>query len=160
MPEELYDQCYDRLLRYCLGLAGEPATAEDLAQEAFLRALEHWEDVQALGTAQRRSWLYKTARNLYIDLLRKRSREDPGGEEALEGQSFEEDFTALAVRQLVNRLPPEEKALFELRYFQGYHSTELGELFDLPPPTVRARLSAARRRLARWLALETGTNLK
>ena len=155
MPEELYAQFYDRLLRYCLGLTHDPTAAEDLAQEAFLRALEHWEDIRDLGSSQCRSWLYKTAKNLYIDLLRRQSREALAGEEILEGQSFEEDFTALAVRQLMDRLPPEEKALFDLRYFQGYDSTELGELFDLPPSTVRARLSAARKRLAGWLAVET-----
>ena len=159
MPEELYVQFYDRLLRYCLGLAHDPVTAEDLAQEAFTRALERWEDIRDLGPSQCRSWLYKTAKNLYIDLLRRGSREALAGEETLEGQPFEEDFTALVVRQLMDRLPPEEKALFDLRYFQGYDSTELGELFDLPPSTVRARLSAARKRLAGWLAVETGPNL-
>ena len=155
MPEELYAQFYDRLLRYCLGLTHDPTTAEDLAQEAFLRALERWEDIRDLGPNACRSWLYKTAKNLYIDLLRRQSREALAGEETLEAQPFEEDFTALAVRQLMDRLPPEEKALFDLRYFRGYDSTELGELFDLPPATVRSRLSAARKRLAGWLAVET-----
>ena len=88
MAEELYQQFYDRLLRYCLGLTQDPATAEDLAQEAFTRALEHWEDIQDLGPSQCRSWLYKAARNLYIDLLRRGSREDFAGDETLESQTF------------------------------------------------------------------------
>ena len=64
--------------------------------------------------------------------------------------SFEEDLTQTAVRQLVNRLPESERALFSLRYFAGYNATELGNMFGLSPSTVRARLAAARRRLSVW----------
>ena len=52
----------------------------------------------------------------------------------------------------MGRLPEGERALFLLRYFQGYDAAELGRIFGLPPSTVRSRLSAARRRLKRWLA--------
>ena len=37
-----------------------------------------------------------------------------------------------------------------MRYFEGYNATELGELFSLPPSTVRARLASARKRLSGW----------
>ncbi|MCI9402790.1 MAG: RNA polymerase sigma factor [Oscillospiraceae bacterium] len=151
MAEELYKDFYEKLRYFCLSLSHDPHTAEDLVQETFLRALRHLEELGDLSHAQRRSWLCKTAKNLYIDLLRQRSREDSGGEGALPDRSVEEDFTVLAVRQLIDHLPQEERTLFELRYFQGYNSTELGELFALPPATVRARLSSARRRLKQWI---------
>ena len=64
--------------------------------------------------------------------------------------SFEEDMTRAAVQQLVSRLPESERALFSLRYFAGYNATELGDMFNLPPSTVRARLASARRKLSAW----------
>lgn len=152
MAEELYSDFYDKLLCYCLSLCRDRDTAEDLTQETFLRALQRLETLEDLSPSQCRAWLCKTAKNLYIDQLRRRSREGPDGEEALLTQSVEEDFTLPAVRQLLEALPPEERTLFELRYFQGYDSTELGELFDLPSATVRSRLSSARKRLRQWIA--------
>ena len=49
-----------------------------------------------------------------------------------------------------DRLPEAERALFSLRAFAGYNATELGELFDLSPSTVRCRLASARRKLVSW----------
>ena len=129
---------------------GIPAAAEDLVQETYIRAMTHLEDLEASSRSQRRAWLYKTARNLYIDQVRRLSRETCVEEEQLSLASFEEDLTQTAVRQLVNRLPESERALFSLRYFAGYNATELGDMFGLSPSTVRARLAAARRRLSVW----------
>ena len=131
MVEELYTAFYDELLRYCASIARQQAAAEDLVQETYLRALGHLDSLEDLSRSQRRAWLYKTARNLYIDRVRKASRET-------------------AVGQLVDRLPESERALFALRYFEGYNATELGDLFDLPPSTVRARLASARKKMMDW----------
>lgn len=151
MVEELYTVLYDQLLRYCGALAQDRATAEDLLQETWVRALTHLEDLQELSLGQQRAWLYKTARNLYIDRVRKLGREVCVEQEDLDRDMREDDLSALAVRQLVDRLPQEERALFSLRYFAGYNATELGDMFDLSPSTVRSRLASARRRLAGWL---------
>lgn len=111
-------------------------------QETYLRALTHWNDVEDLSRSQCRAWLYKTARNLYIDQMRKLSRE-VSEEEELKALPFEEDLSQSAVRQLVARLPNTERLLFSMRYFEGYNSQELGKLFDLPAATVRSRLASA-----------------
>lgn len=151
MVEELYSELYDELLRYCVSLAQDRATAEDLLQETWLRALTHLGDLEALSRGQRRAWLYKTARNLYVDRVRKLARETCVEQEDLDRSTQEDDLTELAVRQLVGRLPEEERALFAMRYFQGYNATELGDLFGLSPSTVRSRLASARRHLLVWM---------
>lgn len=151
MVEELYTALYDPLLRYCRGLAQDRAAAEDLLPETWVRALTHLEDLQELSLGQQRAWLCKTARNLYIDRVRKLSREVCVAQEDLDRDMREDDLSTLAVRQLVDRLPQEERAIFSLRYFAGYNAAELGDLFDLSPSTVRSRLASARRRLAGWL---------
>lgn len=149
--EELYQETQDALLRYCVSLAHDESAAEDLAQETFLRAWTHLDELEDLAPAQRRAWLRRTARNLWIDNLRKHSRETFPGDEALEMASFEEDFTRGEVWHLLNCLPPEEGPLFRMRYFEGWNAAELGEIFDLPPGTVRSRLSSARKRLQKLL---------
>ena len=149
--EELYQETQDALLRYCVSLAHDQSAAEDLWQETFLRAWTHMGELAELKPEQRKAWLRRTARNLWIDNLRKRSRETFPGDEALEMASFEEDFTRGEVQQLLNCLPPEEGPLFRMRYFEGWNAAELGEIFDLPPGTVRSRLSSARKRLRKML---------
>lgn len=148
--EDIYGAFYRDLLAYCQAMTKSRSPAEDLVQETYLRALTHWEDVESLSRSQCRSWLYKTARHLYIDQLRKLSRETPE-EEILSQAPFEEDLTQAAVLQLIARLPDGERTLFSMRYFEGYNARELGELFELPAATVRSRLASAKRRLRQWI---------
>lgn len=147
MIESLYTEFYKELLARCVAMCRDRAAAEDLVQETFLRALTHAEDVEDLSRGQCRAWLHKTAQRLYIDQARKLARETGADQEDLERTAFQEDFSAPAVAQLLGALPPEERTLFTLRYFEGYNASELGELFSLPPSTVRSRLASARRHL-------------
>ena len=149
--QDLYVKYQKELLTYCKAMTKSKSSAEDLVQETYLRAFTHWADVEDLSTNQCRAWLYKTARNLYIDQVRKQARETPTEEETLALASFEEDLSQAAVAQLIARLPDGERTLFLLRYFEGYNSKELGELFELPATTVRSRLASAKRRLRQWI---------
>ncbi len=152
--EELYRQAYPALLARCVAMAGgNLAVGEDLCQETFLRALQHVGDLEDLSAGQRRGWLYKTAKNLYIDRARKLSREVELSPE--NDAPFSQDLTAVAVAQLVGRLPEPERGLFTLRYFQGWNSGELGRRFGMPPATVRSKLAAVRRQMIRWLNEDT-----
>ncbi len=149
--ENLYGKFHRDLLTYCTAMTKSRFSAEDLVQETYLRAFTHCEDIAGLSTNQCRAWLYKTARNLFIDQVRKQSRETSAKEEQLALASFDEDLSQAAVAQLIGRLPDTEKSIFCLRYFEGYNSKELGELFDLPSATIRSRLASAKRRLREWI---------
>ena len=149
--EELYGKFYKEILTYCAAMTKSAAAAEDLVQETYLRAMTHWGDLEDLSRGQCRAWLYKTARNLFIDQARKQSRETPAEEEQLALASFQEDLSQAAVAQLIARLPEGERTVFTLRYFEGYNAKELGDMFDLPSATVRSRLASAKRRLRQWV---------
>lgn len=149
--QDLYPKFHKELLAYCKAMTKSSAAAEDLVQETYLRSFTHWEDVEDLSTGRCRAWLYKTARNLFIDQVRKQARETPAEEETLALASFEEDLSQAAVAQLIARLPDAERTLFTMRYFEGYNARELGELFELPAATVRSRLASAKRRLREWI---------
>ena len=150
--EEFYGTFYKEMLAYCTALARNRTAAEDLVQETYLRAMTHWADFQDLSRNQSRAWLYKTARNLVIDQARKQSRETPAEEEQLALVPFEEDLSQAAVAQLIACLPETERAIFTMRYFEGYNARELGDIFHLPPATVRSRLASAKKRLKDWIS--------
>ena len=68
----------------------------------------------------------------------------------------EDDLSEVMVRQLCGQLPYEERELFWLRYMEGYNSTELGKIYDLPSSTVRARLSSARKKISKLYLNQKG----
>ena len=113
-----------------------------------MRALENAHILNDLTNAQCRSWLYRTAKNIFIDRMRRITKE-PQPQLQL---TTEDDLSEVMVRQLCGQLPAEERELFWLRYMEGYNSTELGNLFDLPPSTVRARLLSARRKYQNYIS--------
>ena len=76
MLEELFCAHRAELTAYCRGLCRSDAAAQDMVQEVFLRAWQHIGTLQDLGPSQRRAWLYRTARNLFVDAMRRTARED------------------------------------------------------------------------------------
>lgn len=146
MIDKLYTEYHKPLLWYCINLSNNNASmAEDIVQETFIRAMENVHTLNELSDGQCRSWLYRTAKNIFIDRVRRVANE-PNPEMPLIG---EDDLSIVIVKQLCTQLPEEEGRLFWMRYIEGYRSTELGEIFDLPPSTVRSKLSSARKKMTK-----------
>lgn len=132
------------------------ADADDLAQEAFVRA---WRGLRRFrGDSSFRTWLYRvainvarTARGRERNLLRwLRPAADAG-----EPESGEEPIDAiLARRQAVERalqsLPGDLRAAVTLRDLQGLEYREIAEILDVPIGTVESRIFRARQRLRDW----------
>lgn len=146
MIEALYEKLGEELFCYCLCLTdGDQALAGDLMQEAFLRAIIHVETLEPLHEKQRRAWLYKTVRNLFLDKMRKSAYEWRKQEALVKEERDDHAFDWLEAEQILLLLPVELRTLFRMRYIEGYNAAELGELFQLPPSTVRGKLSAAKK---------------
>ena len=139
-------------------LCGDPALAEDAAQEAFLRAWQHLDRYNARYTF--RSWLYRIAVNAALDALR---RERPTAElpEALptggEGgrgveARLERRETAAQVQQAVLSLPAASRAVLVLREYEGLSYQEIATALEIPLGTVMSRLNYARGQLRRRLS--------
>ena len=71
LVEGLYETLYTPLIRWCRSMTGDLQTAEELVQEAFLRALLHGEVLAGLAENQQRAWFYRTIKNLYVDRVRR-----------------------------------------------------------------------------------------
>lgn len=152
MWDALYKAHYPELLRYCLGVCGHQETAEDLAQEVFLKALQNADTFEDLGPSQRRAWLFRALKNLICDKARRAALEERYRECYPEETVAEEDGFGETENQMVlARLSDQDRALFQMRYIEGYSAQELAELFGLPPGTVRAKLSRCRKQLKTML---------
>lgn len=150
MVEALYAQYRGELVKWCTLMTDDAQAAEDLVQEAFLRALDNEALLETLGERQRRAWLYRTVKNLYVDRVRHERFEtltDAPPEPAREP----EELAAVEWEPLLAALPDDERLLFTLRYLGGWNANQLGKQFGLPPGTVRAKLSRARKRLQKAL---------
>ena len=145
---ELYAQHFGELARFCTALCRNGEKGTDLAQETFLRALEHAEKLTNRTAEEQRAWLYRTAKNLFLDEARRSARLLNRQQLLYEGEGAEESGYAQAEAELLLlRLPPDVRAMFRMRYLEGYSAAELAELFHMPPATVRTKLSRARQLL-------------
>ena len=109
MLEELFCAHRAELTAYCRGLCRSDAAAQDMVQEVFLRAWQHIGTLQDLGPSQRRAWLYRTARNLFVDAMRRTAREAAALPELEpEPETPDPDFAEAEARHLLELLPPAE----------------------------------------------------
>lgn len=140
---ELYPRYFDEIRRFVRSMSRDDALSEDVAQETFMRALKSNETICALSEVKVRSWLYTTARRIFIDQYR-REKNRPSVEEP---DFFEEDLSGVVVNDLLSALSPEERTIFALRHFASQTSGEIASRLGIPPATVRTRLRAAVKKL-------------
>ncbi|SMC13966.1 ECF RNA polymerase sigma factor SigH [Roseovarius aestuarii] len=152
-----------RLRRFARSLTRSVPEADDLVQEACLRALSRahqWDPAQPLDR-----WMFRITRNLWISEMRKRTVRLGQGhvpaDESHELVTHETGETAAAVTELrkqIYMLPEELSAVLLTISVEGYSYAEAAELFDIPIGTVMSRIHRARRTLAAQIAEPTGAS--
>ena len=143
--EFLVNTYEDALYRAALAILGDRCEAEDAVQDAFLRC---WEKAPEFETPEHaRAWLLRVLVNGCKSRLRLAWRRvgplpetlpAPGPEER---EELEELFS----------LPPEDRAVIHLHYYEGFSTGEIAQMLGQRPGTVRSRLFRARERLRKLL---------
>jgi RNA polymerase sigma-70 factor (ECF subfamily) len=140
-------------------LVGSADDAEDILQDAFVRAFEKLDQFQ--GESSFYTWIYRIAVNLALSghrrrrvrsLLRLGGRRPSGGDSHPADESAESDPSApleraereRIVRAALDRLGPEHRAVVLLKDFDGRRYEEISAILDIPVGTVRSRLHRAR----------------
>lgn len=154
----LFKAYSQRLYRYALNLMHDPAEADDVVQETFLRVnrrLDSLRDPAALTT-----WLYRIATHICLDRLRQRTRYaplevDPDSPEVTEVDSaapslqqvVEQNEMSDCVQRYLDSLSDSYRAVILLHDLHGLTGPELAELLGASLPTVKIRLHRARQKL-------------
>ena len=146
------------LLYHARSLLGDRSAADDAVQEAFLRLAQHPPDLEDNVDTSRKqlsSWLHCVTRNLCMDAIRseksRRGREAavaPG--EAIRGgiDTVEAADTRAAVRQGLDRLPPDQKEVLSLRLLSDKSYREIADVTGRKVGTVGWLVSEGLERLA------------
>jgi RNA polymerase sigma-70 factor (ECF subfamily) len=130
------------LLRYAIGLVGRRMVAEELVQETFLRFHQVAEEVE-----NPRGWLYRSLRNLALNHLRDRPREDvldeentPPHDATLPAESLGREEAVGLVRLLLAEMPAEDRDLVRLKYLEDLKYQEISRRTGLSVSNVGYRL--------------------
>jgi RNA polymerase sigma-70 factor (ECF subfamily) len=163
-----YDQS---VLRLALHMLGNEQDAQDVHQEAFLKAYRHLGNFRFECSFY--TWLYRIVTNLCLDQLRRRKsrREDPGT--VVDSQGGELDLMAnvsdtrsmanpareldrkqmgVCINQALDKLTPRERTVFELKHYQGLKLRTIGEMLSTTEETAKNTLFRATRKLRANLA--------
>lgn len=168
----LVDKYQSRAHSIAMGVIGNREDAEDIVQDAFLKAYRNLSSFR--GQSSFYTWFYRIVFNLAIDLSRKRYRRsesslgDDNAIDALNLQSSEDSGNLLGhvptpdqvlhrgdvaanIRKALENLSPEHRAVIILREIEGLSYSEISDVVGCSKGTVMSRLHHARKRLQRAL---------
>ncbi len=145
---------------------GNPQDAEDVTQEAFLKAYRSLSSFR--GDSKFSVWLYRIVSNLCLDLLRAKQRRpvqsltvenDEGEVDELEisdehfspEKLLDRKLTRESVQRGLASLPDDSRQILLLRELQGMSYEEIGDTLGLEPGTVKSRIFRARKKLCAFL---------
>src|ERR1700742_1878939 len=163
---------YDRsVLRLALHMLGNEQDAQDVHQDAFIKAYRHLANFRFECSFY--TWLYRIVTNLCLDQLRRRKsrKEDPST--ALDSSGDEMDLLAnisdgramsnparelerkqmgTAIANALDELTPRERMVFELKHYQGLKLRTIGEMLSTTEETAKNTLFRATKKLRAKLA--------
>ncbi len=151
---------YPDILRYCRFHTASQEDAEDLTQETFVRFFAKLSEYQHQGKA--RNYLYTIAANLCRNAWARR-HSAPLDNTAIEslGSAAEDPevatVTHLMLEQALNALPPEQREVIILHYYQGLKQREIAAVLSISLPLVKYRLRQAKQHLEDHIGKEEDT---
>jgi RNA polymerase sigma-70 factor (ECF subfamily) len=169
--DALVRQYENQVLRLALHLTGSEHDAEDIYQEAFLKAYRYIGNFRFECSFY--TWIYRIVTNLCLDQLRRRKtrREDQAvildhsGDEidilasvsddrAFSNPARELDRKLLGIRiqDALSKLTPRERMVFELKHYQGLRLRTIGEMLSTTEETAKNTLFRATKKLRSQLA--------
>ncbi len=140
----------DRIYRFILKSIKDVHKAEDIVQDSYEKL---WKNVDNVNFAKVKSYLFRTAYNTMIDIIRKDKRSTYSEDNKLPEQSHENNYTDIGeiLKEAVDRLPEVQKTVLLLRDYEGYSYEEIGEIANLSESQVKVYIYRARVFLKKYL---------
>jgi len=136
--DALFDTEYEPMYRLAFAMLGSDRDAEEIVQDAFLAIGRRWESLDNPGGYLRVS-VVNGARKQIRSRIRSANAEKRI-RATVSSSSADDDSYLLDV---LDALPERQRVAVVLTYYSGLNSTEVGELLDCPPATVRSLVSRA-----------------
>lgn len=169
---ELVDRHQVAIFNVVLRTVNDPGTAEDVTQDAFIRA---WKSLGQFRGGNVRGWLMRIAINRAYDTLRSKKRRPADSLDALDYEpvtawstnvSSAEDPHAYSARaelsealeRMLARLPDDQRTALMLVDLQGFSYDEAAGIMNVAPGTIKSRISRARSRLREEMRADTQTS--
>ena len=164
--ESLVRRYQQRVYALCRRLTGAHQSADDLAQETFVKAYFALARFDAQWPLY--PWLRRIAVNAGLNYIKSRGRERPLDEGSLgriapraprgddPGDRFENDELRARLEEAVGSLPAGQRSVFVLRFHESLSYEEISRTLGLPLGTVMSRLNRARQKLKERLADSLG----
>ena len=154
--EALYHENVGRVYALCLRMTRNTAQAEDLTQEAFIRA---WQKLNTFkGDSQFSTWLHRLTVNVVLTSI-KRQKKRYEKEFAVEGvQEIDSPIrnttpgTKMDIEKAIATLPFQTKQVFVLYQIEGHTHAEIADMLGIATGTTKAQLHRARKMLREVLA--------
>ncbi len=161
----LIEENQKKVYRIALSFVKNPADAEDIAQEVFIRIYTSIGSFK--GNSSLETWIYKITYNLSLDFLKRNNRklkntktlDDPedteiitlAGEKFIPEKEFEDKELKEDLKKALNELPDDQRRLIELKDIHGFSYEEIMEITGLKDGTMKSRLNRARASLRKSL---------
>ena len=146
----LYDHYSKALLGLAFRIVQNQEMAEEILQETFVKI---WLNAGSYDETKGKlyTWMLNIARNLAIDKVRSSDFKKASKTQTIENSvhSINKDHSiginpeVMDVKEIVNKLRPEQKELIDLIYFYGYTQAEAAEKLKMPLGTVKTRVRSA-----------------
>jgi len=162
--QELVERHQDRAYALALRIVRSPSDAEEIAQDAFVKAwlaIREFRGESAFGT-----WLHRIVVRRALDraesLRARGAREEPlepesdaGGGEGAAVAPGPESSDARRLAHLMDALPAAQRAALSLHYYENRSVTEIAAMLDMPEGTVKTNMSRGRATLRQaWVRTE------
>lgn len=152
--QTLFDRYRHQIYQTALGVVRDPHLAEEVLQDCFYRLYRYAARID--GSSPIAPWLYRVTVNLCYSRLKSRRRHwaEPfhelaerlwAGHRSTPEYVAEQHELQAVIRNTLERLSPQHRAVLVLHYFHDYSLAEIAEILECPEGTVKSRLFYARK---------------
>ncbi|MGD6846763.1 sigma-70 family RNA polymerase sigma factor [Rossellomorea aquimaris] len=143
--DEIMEELVPKLYRYCYFLTKSKWDGEDLAQESICKALSHYP-----AQKWRSSLLNKIAYHLWVDKVRKQSKESIGEIPEVKAEETKEGISSETIEKLSRKMTPKQLVTFVLKEAFQYKISEVAEVLGMTETAVKALLNRSREKLKKF----------
>lgn len=144
----IVDATSTRLVRLAARMLGNVVDAEDVVQEAYVKAYRALQTGEFDGRANVSTWLFRIVTNQAIDAMRGRARRpkptDTADESTSDLASAEQQLALRELEDWMGELPADQRAALVLKAVEGMTSPEIAEILECSEGAVEQRLVRAR----------------